>query len=238
MIADLERRVVDRIDYPFRLDPVNWVRGGRVLSVLLSHPDLSGRGALVHLDDRAITVDSLPRLQNESPDGATRCLESPNLLQAPFGAKLFVQGMAPGGDSVQVDAVGDWCRFAPNSRMIAWSNSDGVFVASTLAGARGRVLVGPGGNEPRWSADGRQLLYRDGPEWYAVPAPTSDLKPAGPPRLLFRGGFLQALASWDLGPDGRLLLLQGAAPVRLTHLHVITNLPRYLEQKLGATRRP
>ena len=239
MIADLERRVVDRIDYPFRLDPVNWVRGGRVLSVLLSHPDLSGRGALVHLDDRAITVDSsLPRLQNESPDGATRCLESPNLLQAPFGAKLFVQGMAPGGDSVQVDAVGDWCRFAPNSRMIAWSNSDGVFVASTLAGARGRVLVGPGGNEPRWSADGRQLLYRDGPEWYAVPAPTSDLKPTGQPRLLFRGGFLQALASWDLGPDGRLLLLQGEAPVRLTHLHIITNLPRYLEQKLGETRRP
>jgi hypothetical protein len=37
-----------------------------------------------------------------------------------------------------------------------------------------------------------------------------------------------------MGPDGRLLLLQGVAPVHATRLNVITNFPRYLEQKLAA----
>ena len=234
MIADLERRVVDRVDYPPRLDPLNWVRGGRALSVLLSHPDLSGRGALVRFDGAVPAVDTgMVRLENESPNGAWRCLESPDLLINPFGAKPFLQGMTPGSDSVQLAETGSWCRFSPDSRFLVWSSSDGVFAAATRTGGLERVLVGPAGNEPRWSADGRQILYRDASSWYAVPAPTSDLRPTGAPGLLFTGGFLQALASWDQGPDGRLLLLQGEPPVRLTSLHVITNLPRFLEQRLG-----
>jgi len=69
-----------------------------------------------------------------------------------------------------------------------------------------------------------------------VPAPLADLKPAGSPRLLFKGGYLQALASWDRGPDGRFLLLIGEQARPLTHLNVITDFPRFLADKLGSAR--
>jgi hypothetical protein len=59
---------------------------------------------------------------------------------------------------------------------------------------------------------------------------------AAQPRLLFQGHFLQAIESWDLGPDGRFLLLQGLPPARLTTLRVVTNLPRLLEAKLKEGR--
>ena len=91
----------------------------------------------------------------------------------------------------------------------------------------------PGADEPRWSPDGKKILYRQATRWYEVPAPGVGLKPAGPPRVLFQGIYSQAWESWELGPDGRLLLLQGEAPIRLTRLNVITSFPRFLAEKLG-----
>ena len=35
-----------------------------------------------------------------------------------------------------------------------------------------------------------------------------------------------------MGSDGRLLLLEGPPPMRATHLNVITNFPRYVDEKL------
>lgn len=47
---------------------------------------------------------------------------------------------------------------------------------------------------------------------------------------MFAGDFLNAYnSSWDLAPDGRLLLLKGAPPVRLTRLEVLTDLLRFLD---------
>ena len=239
MIADLQRRVVDRVDYPYRLDPLNWVRGGRAFAALLSHPDGSGHGALVRFDGPSITVDtSQPRVQNESSDGTLRCLESPDIFTNPYGTQIFLQGTAPGADSVQMDNSGIMCRFSPDGRFMSWNNADGLFVAATGAGQGGRVRVAPpGAGEGRWSADGHRIFYRNASSWYVVSAPTADLMPVDQPRLLFSGRFLQALASWDRGPDGRSLLLLGEPPLRTTRLSIITGFPQYLEQKLGRVSR-
>ena len=109
-----------------------------------------------------------------------------------------------------------------------------MFVAATEGALRGRrvQLASGGADEPRWSADGKTIIYRSGNRWFAVPAPTADVKPAGAPRLLFEGPYLQAWSSWDLAPDGRLLLLKGQPPLRTTRLNVITNFGELVRRKL------
>ena len=54
---------------------------------------------------------------------------------------------------------------------------------------------------------------------------------------MVRGAFNQAGgASWDMDPDGRFLLLQGAPPMGTTHPNVITNLPRFVAEKLRGAK--
>ena len=106
---------------------------------------------------------------------------------------------------------------------------------ATRAAATLRRKVAPAGaDEARWSRDGRELIYRNGNRWLAVPShPAADGK-LTPPRLVYRGTYNQAYASWDLTPGGKLLLLQGEPPIRTTHLDVLTHFPRYVHAKLTA----
>ena len=241
IIADLERHALDRIPYQLELEPMNWVRGGRALAVRVHRANGTVRGGLV-TPGAPSPVDTISwGFYNESANGAYRCRD-----QGGVGANTVVLDSASAGivvwnttgpaDSIRVaERMGGWCRFSPDARFVAWVSPEGLFVASTDQRLpRSRVQVAPpGADEPRWSPDGKKILYRQATRWYEVPAPGVGLKPAGPPRVLFQGIYSQAWESWELGPDGRLLLLQGEAPIRLTRLNVITSFPRFLAEKLG-----
>ncbi|HUQ82741.1 MAG TPA: protein kinase [Gemmatimonadaceae bacterium] len=244
-VADLERRVVDPIPYPVALHPDDWVRGGRALSATLDHGEGNVRAALVTMNGARGVVDTVTwLLGDESRDGRFRCQS--HVLGGAVGSWSPVRWWRTEqpSDTVKLAEAGVWCRFSPDGRFLAWNGpvSDkgegGIFVAATGGpNAGARVQVAPDdADEPRWTADGRKIVYRRATQWFEVPAPTPDLKPNGNPRLLFDGAYLQAWASWDMGPDGRLLLLQGVPPLHLTRLNVITNFRRYLEQKLAQAR--
>ena len=240
VIADLERHALDRVNYPLELEPTNWVRGGRALAVRVHRANGTVRGGLV-TPGSSSPIDTLSwGFYNESANGAYRCRD-----QGGVGANTIVQDSATAGvviwkvtgpaDSMRVAERGGWCRFSPDARFVAWVSPEGLFVASTdrnLRQSRAQVAP-PGADEPRWSAGGKTILYRQAMRWFEVAAPGPGVKPRGPPHVLFEGNYLQAWASWELGPDGRLLLMQGQAPVRLTRLNVITNFPRFLTEKLG-----
>ena len=90
----------------------------------------------------------------------------------------------------------------------------------------------------RWSADGRTLIYRTGNKWFSVPSEPAPNGQLVPPRLVLEGTYNQAWASWDLTPDGRLLLLKSEPPVRASHINVLTNFPRFVDDKLKGAVRP
>ena len=242
LIADLERHSLDRVAYSLELEPTNWIRGGRALAVRVHRANGTVRGGLV-TPGAAVPVDTVAwGFINESANGAYRCRDNGGagantMMMDSASAGIVVWKTAGPPDSLRVaERMGGWCRFSPDSRFVSWVNPEGLFVAATdprLARSRVRVAP-PGADEPRWSPDGKRLLYRQAMRWYEVQAPGAELKPAGAPRLLFQGNYLQAWASWELGPDERFLLLQGVAPIRLAHLNVITNFPRFLSERLGA----
>ena len=49
-------------------------------------------------------------------------------------------------------------------------------------------------------------------------------------------GIALAVSAAELGPDGRFLLLEGPPSLRTTRLNVITNFPRFVEEKLRGAR--
>ena len=74
------------------------------------------------------------------------------------------------------------------------------------SGPRGKTAVSiEGGQEPRWSHDGRELFYRDAgkSQLMVVDIQTSPTFRAGQPRALFE----LRTENWDVAPDGKRFLV-------------------------------
>jgi serine/threonine-protein kinase len=78
---------------------------------------------------------------------------------------------------------------SPDDRWLAYvsneSGQPGVYVRPYPEGAGRWQISTPGGVEPRWSNDGRELFYRDNQTIYRVPIRTSPAFSAGRPERLF-----------------------------------------------------
>jgi eukaryotic-like serine/threonine-protein kinase len=117
-------------------------------------------------------------------------------------------------------------RFSPDGRWIAYESDESgrwelyvrPFDASAATGspaagaaATGKWMVSKGGGRnPRWSHDGKELLYLSslGGTMMTVPVNTSSVFQAGIPKPLFKvpaGVYL-----WDVSPDGKRFIM--AAP--------------------------
>jgi len=117
--------------------------------------------------------------------------------------------------------------FSKDGRWIAYtSNEAGRYeiyvVRRDLTGERQKISVA-GGEEPRWSPRGDELVYRWGQDWFAVPVPPAPSTEFAVPRRILTGPFINvADRSHDLGPDGRQLLLLGPREETTTRLEVVT----------------
>ena len=135
------------------------------------------------------------------------------------------------GDSVVTpllasDALENQAAVSPDGRWLAYtsdvSGAREVYVRPFPGLGNAIAISSSGGVEPRWSRDGAELYYRNGQDIMAVSART---RPAfsGKPQRLFGGGydFLQD-DNWDVGPDGRFLMVK-ADPNAGTQFLVVLN---------------
>jgi Tol biopolymer transport system component len=71
------------------------------------------------------------------------------------------------------------------------------------------LRISPGGGlEVVWGPEGRELFYLEGDKMMAVKIETEPTFHFQPPELLFEGGFHHANPSYDIGPDGRFLMIK------------------------------
>jgi len=91
----------------------------------------------------------------------------------------------------------------------------------------------------RWSADGKELYYRNGDKMMAASMVIQPTFSSGRPRVLFEGSFqlVSAINDYDLTPDGReFLMLRDDSPFRgLAEYKVVLNWLQELK-KLEAAR--
>jgi Tol biopolymer transport system component len=136
---------------------------------------------------------------------------------------------------------------SPNGRWLAYvsdrSGQNEIWVQEYPEGAPVRVSSN-GGHEPLWSADGRELFYREGDAVMVVAVETDDEFSFAAPTLLFSGPYVQRSGSvsrgYDVARDGRfLMILQGeenraVAPASIV---VVQNFGEELKQRVRPSGR-
>jgi len=132
--------------------------------------------------------------------------------------------------------------FSPDGAWIAYMSDAGgleqVYVRSFPAGDNEvQVSIG-GGREPRWSADGAEIFYRQGRGMYAVPVSTQPTFRVGDPDLLFQGRFIVQTggrnANYDVDAEGNFYITQ--RPEGGERVNVVLNWDQELERLLAGGR--
>ena len=225
-VYDFVRKTFTRMTFEgFNATPV-WSADGK--SLYYASIDPTGMKTLVRKrpadgSSEAVVVATLQRrdyLRQVAPDGLSAIVEDgsganamkTNILKASFEA---------GAEPVPIVATrfDEYCSsVSPDGRWLAYQSDESsrpeIYVRDLGAtGARWQVSNG-GGEEPRWSRDGRDLFYRDDTRLMAVPVETRGRFEAGTAKVLVEGIFnlrSDTGISYDVEPDGRRFLMVRSA---------------------------
>jgi len=148
-----------------------------------------------------------------------------------FGRGSWIVPLQKGTEAIALDTFPNaWGpTYSRDGRWIAYtSNESGQYeIYVTEANRRGerRKISRSGGEEPRWTRTGDELIYRWGQEWFSVAAPPPGSSAFAQARMIFRGPYVNvADRSHDISPDGRRhLVILGQLAETTTRLNVITN---------------
>jgi hypothetical protein len=130
---------------------------------------------------------------------------------------------------------------SPDGSWLAYSSNENdgryeVFVRP-FPGPGGKIQVSAGGGEePKWSLDGRHIFYRDATRMMAVEVRREpSFAVVGPPEALFTDNFyrLAGAVQYDVHPDGFVMLQAGGASESFI---VVTNWFDELRRRLAPTR--
>ncbi len=129
---------------------------------------------------------------------------------------------------------------SPDGRWFAYTSDESgryEIYARAIGGDRSFSVSLDGGEEPIFSADGKTIYYRYGNRFYATPILEASADGtrfrAGRPEVVVEGAYSNVPGlSYDVGADGRLLLLRtDGGTERPDHLNVILDWQAGLEQE-------
>ncbi|MHC4507779.1 MAG: serine/threonine-protein kinase [Planctomycetota bacterium] len=172
----------------------------------------------------------------------TYCLSPDGKYLLGGANSIWVLPMEGKGDArpfaVKMDSHQRHPAFSSNGRWVAYDSAETgqveVYVRP-FPGPGGITKVSTeGGYEPLWSRDGKELFYRCGDKMMALTIETEpELKP-GVPKELFKGQFRGAPTylglTYDLAPDGRLIMIQEDQESAKPTINVVLNWFEELEQ--------
>ena len=148
---------------------------------------------------------------------------------------------------VSPDSIEEWGpALSPNGRWLAFLTKSGIVVTDYPAGGLRYTLVRRALTWPRWSADGRELLYGSsdhvGGAIWSIPVSTGTDFTFGTPTVLFRtqgkmGTF--TAPDFQVSRDGqRFLIMKPASPgASLSQIAIVVNWTSTLTSPPGATDR-
>jgi serine/threonine-protein kinase len=120
--------------------------------------------------------------------------------------------------------------FSPDGRFLAYVSDEtgrnDIYV-QPYPEPGGRWLVSTsGGEDPVWSRDGRELIYRRGDELFAVAVQTTPAFSVGAQRRLFEGRYDAGTAArnFDVAPDGlRFAMVRSDGSSGAMEFHLVLN---------------
>jgi len=127
---------------------------------------------------------------------------------------------------------------SPDGRWLAYTSNitgRGEIWVQPYAGPGAPVRVSPnGGLEPLWGRDGRELFYVEGNRMMSVPVRPGLTFEFDPPAQLFEHRYSRtAIPSYDVGLDGRFLMIKPSGPPPGTApISVVLNWTELLSRRL------
>jgi serine/threonine-protein kinase len=119
---------------------------------------------------------------------------------------------------------------SPDCRTIAYTSSESgeanIYLADFPAATVRRLVSRDGGQEARWSKDGRTLYYVGNGTLLQVPMGADPLRTMGTASPLFRlDGYARARnrAQYDVAPDGRFLMIREPPPAPVPPVIYVQN---------------
>ena len=118
-------------------------------------------------------------------------------------------------------------RFSPDGRWVAYMSTESgraeVYVRP-FPGPGGAIPISPeGGRLPVWSADGRELFYRNGLTMMVVTLDPGASFKAGTPEILFDAAYNNINNNYDVSTDGRFLMVRPDPNATADRLQVVLN---------------
>jgi Tol biopolymer transport system component len=112
--------------------------------------------------------------------------------------------------------------FSPDGRFLAYASNETnrweVFVRPFPAGGPKHSISSNGGHSPSWSADGRELYFRDDEGLWSVPIETAPTFRAGAPRRRITDRRIEAAAPLGAGHDILIVRRTDQAPTGQVNL--------------------
>ncbi len=134
---------------------------------------------------------------------------------------------------------------SPDGLWLAYSSDETgrleVYVRSFPDGGGKSIISTEGGREPLWSQNGEELFYRTGGKVMAVAIQTEPDFDPGSPVLLFEGDHdlremdPRGSPNYDIGPDGRFLMIKADPNPPSTQINFIVNWFEELKRLVPST---
>ncbi len=181
--STLEAEPLVTISKPGSLFPLSWSSDGRELLYLQLSPEATGNIMALQIEG-----EREPRLVvHTEVDLSSPGQEGGLAALSPDGRWLAYVSAVTGAPEIWVQAYPDTgapIRVSPN-----------------------------GGFEPVWGPEGRELFYLEDDKMMAVRVETDPEFRFQPPEVLFEGGYvLDRRPAYDVGPDGRFLMIKNEEP--------------------------
>ena len=161
-----------------------------------------------------------PLTKATTNQGATSWLPDGSALAFyDVGAAYDIFMVKPGAAPVpliQTPFVDRGPAFSPDGKWLAYSSNEtgrSEIYVTPYPGPGGKIAISTGGGRsPRWAANGRELIFRNGRQMVAVPVDIGLTFRAGTPRVLFEGEYApetEALGAhnYDVSADGQRFLM-------------------------------
>jgi serine/threonine protein kinase/Tol biopolymer transport system component len=157
------------------------------------------------------------------------------------GMHIWICSMSGKGTSYPLDNMPFDERnpvFSPDGRWIAYqSNESGQFeiYVSPFGGSASKTRVSKdGGEEPRWSHNGKELFFRNGRKMMAVQVDFAPTFRAEEPTMLFEGDYDKpgSVTQYDVSPDDqRFVMIKGPERKAARQVNLVLNWKEELKNK-------
>ena len=129
---------------------------------------------------------------------------------------------------------------SPDAHWLAYTSDETgrteIYVEAFPASGSRYPITGEGGDQPLWSRDGRELIYRLRDTVFSVSVHSSGGFSVGKPVRLFEGRYVTNLLDYDTAPDGRFLMVKPSEEeLASPRLHVVLNWATELARRVRAT---